>query len=92
MAISNDKKKVKAYIQRELVLRELARRYFKYYIQYIYPKYDFTPFHDAYIKILQAFIDGKIKKLMLSVPPPAWQKFISVPPFTRVPFWPDPGG
>ena len=69
MAISNDKKKVKAYIQRELVLRELARRYFKYYIQYIYPKYDFTPFHDAYIKILQAFIDGKIKKLMLSVPP-----------------------
>lgn len=66
--------------EKELAYRELARRQLKYFIDFTFPKekdkdgnvtktYHFTDFHDSFIKVVQAFAIGKIKKLMVSVPP-----------------------
>lgn len=54
---------------KELARRELARRYYADFIAYMKPDYHFTPFHTSLIRIIDAFVQGKIKKLMLSVPP-----------------------
>ena len=54
---------------RESATRERARRYLKYFIQYTYKTYIITKFHAVYCHIIQAFINGKIRKLIISVPP-----------------------
>jgi predicted phage terminase large subunit-like protein len=51
------------------IKKELARRELKYFTKYTFEKYEFTNFHDNYCKILQAFAEGKIKKLIVSAPP-----------------------
>ena len=56
-------------IIKELIFRELARRQFYYFIKYINNQYIFKDFHKSLIDIYQAFIDNKIKKLMISLPP-----------------------
>jgi len=56
-------------IIKELIFRELARRQFYYFIKYINNQYIFKDFHKSLIDIYQAFIDNKIKKLMISIPP-----------------------
>lgn len=53
----------------ELALRELARRDLKYFVKYLFPKYQFTLFHENYIKLIDMFAKGKIRKLIVSVPP-----------------------
>lgn len=39
------------------------------FTKYTFPKFDSRQFHDTYYSILQLFAEGKIKKLMVSVPP-----------------------
>lgn len=48
---------------------ELARRNLIDFTKYTYPKYDFTWFHTAYTSKINDFAHGKIKKLMVFVPP-----------------------
>ena len=53
----------------EKLTRELARRKLEDFVQYTFPKYKMTPFHQVYCRILQYFIESKITKLILTVPP-----------------------
>lgn len=53
----------------ELAKRELSRREFKYFVTYIKDDYQMEWFHDLICRKLQDFADGKIKKLMINLPP-----------------------
>lgn len=46
-----------------------ARSYFGDFIKFINPKYDFNWHHDYLISKLQLFAEGKIKKMMVFMPP-----------------------
>lgn len=65
----------KATIQKELAIRELARRKFKYFIQYTDPRYDFWAYqwdqyiHEQIIEYLEAVKTWEIKKWMIFCPP-----------------------
>ena len=48
---------------------ECARRSFGLFSKAECPTLVFTPFHIAYYRILQAFADGKIKRLIITMPP-----------------------
>ena len=48
---------------------EAARRFFCDFASYLYPNLEITPFHDVYYKILGMFAKGKIRKLIVTVPP-----------------------
>lgn len=48
---------------------ELARRNFKDFILYTKPEYSFNWHHDLVCSKLQAFSEGRVKKLMLFLPP-----------------------
>ncbi|WP_346320778.1 phage terminase large subunit [Chitinophaga sp. YIM B06452] len=48
---------------------ELARRNFLDYGSLMTPKWEDTWFHESYYKVLSLFAEGKIKKLMVFVPP-----------------------
>jgi predicted phage terminase large subunit-like protein len=48
---------------------ELARRELIFLAKFLIPNFEITPFHQTYYSILQLFTEGKIKKLMISVPP-----------------------
>ena len=39
------------------------------FAQSVYPFLEFTPFHRTYYAILEAFAQGRIPKLIVSVPP-----------------------
>ena len=39
------------------------------FAQRVYPFLEFTPFHRTYYAILEAFAEGRIPKLIVSVPP-----------------------
>lgn len=51
------------------IKKELARRKFKNFIQYTKPEYEFNWHHEILISKLQAFAEGKIKRLMIFMPP-----------------------
>jgi len=51
------------------IKKELARRKFKNFIQYTKPEYQFNWHHDHLIQKLQDFAEGKIKRLMIFMPP-----------------------
>ncbi len=53
----------------ELARRELARRKFITFVEYTFSKYETTQFHKVYADILQQFIDGDLRKLIITVPP-----------------------
>lgn len=56
-------------LQKELVDRIIAKRTYSEFIQYTFPRYLMTKFHHTCSKILQLFVDGKIRKLMITTPP-----------------------
>jgi len=56
-------------VGKELIKRELARRLFEFFIKYVREDYVFKPFHKSLIEICQAFVDTKIKRMMVSLPP-----------------------
>lgn len=49
--------------------QELSRRNLVDFIKYTYPQYQFSWFHTAYTNKINDFAHGKIKKLMVFVPP-----------------------
>lgn len=51
------------------IVKEAARRDFLTFSRYMQPNLDVQPFHKVYYKILNEFAYGKIKKLMVSIPP-----------------------
>lgn len=53
----------------ELFLQEGARRNLEWFTRYIKQGYQLTPFHRAYIRILNMFAFGQIKKLIVQAPP-----------------------
>lgn len=53
----------------ELFLQEGARRRLLWFAQYLRPKYQATPFHRSYAKVLQYFADKKVKNLIIQAPP-----------------------
>lgn len=56
-------------IDRTELKKELARRSFKRFVEYTKPDYEFNWHHEFICKKLQDFADGKIKRLMIFVPP-----------------------
>lgn len=53
----------------ELFLQEGARRNLEWFTRYMKPDYQLTPFHRAYIRILNMFAFGQLKKLIVQAPP-----------------------
>ena len=53
----------------ELFLQEGARRKLIWFAQYIEPKFQVTPFHSSYYRILEMFARGRIPKLIIQAPP-----------------------
>lgn len=56
-------------ISREAAHRELARRSLLHYAKYTHPELSLTPFHSCYYQILERFARGKIRRLIISIPP-----------------------
>jgi len=48
---------------------EYARKHSLAFVRYTMPTFQSTPFHNTYYKILNEFVRGRIKKLIVSVPP-----------------------
>lgn len=64
----------KSLIQKELIKREIERRAkakksLLPFTQYTFPAYKTTWYHDVYSQILDNFASGKIKRLIISMPP-----------------------
>ncbi len=53
----------------ELFLQEGARRKLIWFAQYMDSKFQPTPFHIAYYKVLDIFAQGKVKNLIIQAPP-----------------------
>lgn len=53
----------------ELFLQEGARRKFEWFVRYMKPTYQVTPFHLSFMRILQRFADGGVKNLIVQAPP-----------------------
>lgn len=53
----------------ELFLQEGARRKFEWFVKYIKPSYQVTPFHRSFMRILQKFAEGQIKNLIVQASP-----------------------
>lgn len=56
-------------ITRNDVLAEAGRRKLKWLAEGVYPSNVLKPFHDQYYAILDRFIDGDVKKLIITMPP-----------------------
>ena len=54
---------------RENIIVEAARRRLLNFAKFVNPKLDVTRFHYVYYEVLDRFAHGKIKKLIVSVPP-----------------------
>ena len=53
----------------ELFLQEGAKRRFDWFVTYMKPSYQTTPFHQSYMRILQMFATGQIKNLIIQAAP-----------------------
>lgn len=53
----------------ELFLQEGARRNLLWFAQYMDPKFQPTPFHKAYYRVLDMFAKRQIRKLIIQAPP-----------------------
>ena len=53
----------------ELFLQEGARRQLLWFAQYMRPRYDATPFHRNYARVLEMFARGDVKNLIIQAPP-----------------------
>jgi predicted phage terminase large subunit-like protein len=67
--MNNPDKEVAKRIEEELHFRKYARLKMNFFILYTFSDYSLSPFHKVYCDIIQAFIDKKIRKLIISVPP-----------------------
>lgn len=53
----------------DIINEVIARNDFEEFARYVLPHLQYTPFHRAYYRILDAFARGRIKRLIVSVPP-----------------------
>ena len=53
----------------ELFLQEGAKRRFDWFVTYMKPSYQTTPFHKSFMRILQMFATGQIKNLIVQASP-----------------------
>ena len=53
----------------ELFLQEGARRKFEWFVTYMKPNYQVTPFHASYMRVLEMFANKKIKNLIVQAAP-----------------------
>ena len=60
-----------------MFLQEGARRRFEWFIRYVKPSYQITPFHASFIRIAEMFATGKIKNLIVQAPPQEGKSEIS---------------
>ena len=58
----------------DAVMQEAARRNMLSFSRYMTPDLDVQPFHRVYYTVLDMFAHGKIKKLIVQMPPSAWQE------------------
>lgn len=49
--------------------RRAARRELSSFAQWVMPSLEMTPFHRAYYAVLDAFAEGRIRRLMVTIPP-----------------------
>ena len=56
-------------MNKQAVIRHLARQSLGIFSKVVMPTMQFTAFHVAYYRILQAFAEGRIRKLMVTMPP-----------------------
>ena len=47
----------------------VAKPSFESFAKHVYPFLELTPFHTTYYRILEAYAEGRIRKLIVSVPP-----------------------
>lgn len=61
----------RAFTATELsIIREvIARKDFSHFAKYVVPSLQMTPFHQMYYDVLNMFAHGKIRKLIVSIPP-----------------------
>jgi predicted phage terminase large subunit-like protein len=65
----NPKTQILNNITIELARRELAKRSLYHFIEFLNPNYHFSNFHKNFIKIVDAFAQSKITKLIVTIPP-----------------------
>jgi predicted phage terminase large subunit-like protein len=53
----------------ELIVIAAARKRLENFARYIQPEMDFTPYHHVYYELLDRFAHGKIKKMIVQMPP-----------------------
>jgi predicted phage terminase large subunit-like protein len=56
-------------LKKELYTRQLARKSMVHFVPYVFQGYQETAFHKTYLQALDLFAKGKIKNLILSMPP-----------------------
>lgn len=66
--MTREELEIKAKAKLELKRRSISRDFWEY-SRFVMPILQETTFHKSYYRILQAFADGKIKHLIVSVPP-----------------------
>jgi predicted phage terminase large subunit-like protein len=79
----NNSKKLQAEVIKAAKI-ELSRRHLEDFTKYTFPKYQFSWFHKAYTDKINDFAQGRIKKLMVFIPPQHGKSEIStrrLPPF-----------
>lgn len=55
--------------QKDVILQYAAKSRFCNYVKYVKPQLDMTHFHKVYYEVLDLFAQGKLKRLMVTVPP-----------------------
>ncbi len=53
----------------QAIRAELARRHFTEFAPWVWPRLELSPFHVSYLRVLESFARGEIRRLMVSVPP-----------------------
>ena len=56
-------------IRQEFIKRELAKRNFLDFMQYMHPDLQFSAFHRAYYTLLDRFAHGEVRKIIITCPP-----------------------
>lgn len=60
----------------EKIKREMARRLFRHYVEYMMPDFTFSKFNLELIQLLQDCYDWKITRLIVNMPPRHWKTLL----------------
>ena len=56
-------------LEKEILKRRLAQKKFSHFVTYTMPSYQMTPIHEVLADVLNLFAYGRIKKLIVTMPP-----------------------